>query len=66
MPITLSAPRCWAIRHAISPIGPSPMTAIVPRPAVPVYSTACHAVGSTSERYRKRSSGGPSGTFTGP
>src|SRR5581483_3911265 len=28
--------------------------------------TACHAVGSTSERYKKRSSGGPAGTLIGP
>ena len=30
------------------------------------YSTACHAVGSTSDRYRNRSSGGPAGTLIGP
>ena len=35
------------------------------RPGSSAYSTACQAVGSTSERKTKRSSGGPSGTLIG-
>ena len=65
-PIT-RAPRCWAIRAAMSPIGPSPRTASsVPPSGTSAYSTACQAVGSTSERKRKRSSGGPSGHLDRP
>ena len=47
---------------AMSPIGPSPRTTTEPPSGMSAYSTACHAVGSTSERYTKRESGGPSGT----
>ena len=36
------------------------------RRGIAAYSTACHAVGSTSDRKRNRSSGGPSGTLIGP
>ena len=54
------------IRVAISPIGPSPITTTLPPSGMSAYSTACQAVGSTSERYTKRSSDGPSGTLMGP
>ena len=54
-----------AIRVAMSPIGPSPSTTRLPPSGTAAYSTACHAVGSTSDRYTKRSSGGPSGTLIG-
>ena len=54
------------MRHAIWPIGPSPNTATVPPSGTSAYRTACHAVGSTSDRYTNRSSGGPSGTLIGP
>ena len=37
-----------------------------PASGISAYSTACQAVGSTSDRYTKRSSGGPSGTLMGP
>ena len=50
MPITLPAPRCLAIRVHMSPIGPRPKTATVPPSGMFAYSTACQAVGSTSER----------------
>ena len=39
-----------AIRHAIEPIGPRPSTSSVPPSGAFAYSTACHAVGSTSDR----------------
>ena len=58
-------PRCRAIRAAMSPIGPEPTTRSVPPSSTSAYSTACHAVGSTSERKRKRSSIGPCGTLIG-
>ena len=37
-----------------------------PPSGTPAYSTACQAVGSTSDKNRKRSSGRPSGTLIGP
>ncbi len=43
-------PRCMATRAALSPIGPCPRTVTLPPSGMPAYSTACHAVGSTSER----------------
>ena len=49
-PITRQSPRCDAIRQAIDPIGPSPSTTSVPPLGTSAYSTACHAVGSTSDR----------------
>ncbi|SLI28208.1 Uncharacterised protein [Mycobacteroides abscessus subsp. abscessus] len=47
-------PRWAATRHAMSPIGPRPSTVTEPPSGTAAYSTACHAVGSTSERYRNR------------
>ena len=50
-PITRAMPgRSEAIRVAISPIGPSPSTTSVPPSGTAAYSTACQAVGSTSDR----------------
>ncbi len=53
-PITRFTPRWSATRHDMSPIGPSPSTASVEPPpfpfVTPAYSTACQAVGSTSDR----------------
>ena len=57
-----AVPAWAAMRAAMSPIGPRPTHA--QRPAVrdvSAYLTPCHAVGSTSDRNRKRSSGGPVG-----
>src|SRR3954454_3384307 len=51
------------MRVDMSPIGPSPSTTTVPPRGIAAYSTACHAVGSTSDRYTYRSSDGPSGTL---
>ena len=59
------SPRCSAMRVAMSPIGPAPTTRRVPPSSTSAYSTACHAVGRTSERKRNRSSGGPCGTLIG-
>ena len=39
-----------ATRPDIVPIGPRPNTAAVPPSGIAAYSTACHEVGSTSER----------------
>ena len=50
IPTTRDAPRCSAIRADICPIGPSPSTTTVPPGGTSAYSTACHAVGTTSER----------------
>ncbi len=61
--MTRPAPRCSAIRQDMSPIGPSPSTTADPPGGTAAYSTACHAVGRTSDRYTKRSSSGPSGTL---
>ena len=51
-PITVSAPLWRAIRAHICPIGPRPKTATLPPFGIAAYSTACQAVGSTSERKR--------------
>jgi len=48
-PIT-RAPWRWAMRQAMSPMGPSPITATVPPSGTSAYATACQAVGATSER----------------
>ena len=55
-----------ALRAANWPTGPSPYTATVPPVGMSAYRAACHPVGRMSDRYRKRSSGGPSGTWIGP
>src|SRR5689334_1583270 len=49
----------------MSPIGPSPSTTTDPPSGTSAYSTACQAVGITSDRKTKRSTGGPSGTLIG-
>ena len=49
-PMTWRTPRWRAIRVAMSPIGPRPRTTRLPSAGTAAYSTACHAVGSTSER----------------
>ena len=48
--MTWPAPRCWATRVDISPIGPRPNTATLPPSGTYAYSTACQAVGNTSDR----------------
>jgi hypothetical protein len=45
---------------------PQPDTVTEPPRGTAAYSTACQAVGRTSDSYTKRSSGGPSGTLIGP
>lgn len=50
IPMTVFAPRGRAIRHAMSPMGSSPTTATLPPSEMAAYSTACQAVGNTSER----------------
>jgi len=50
----------------MSPIGPAPSTSTLPPSGIAAYSTACHAVGSTSLRNKNRSSGGPLGTLIAP
>ena len=61
-PITVPAPQVLGDRARPSRrSGPRPSTTTLPPSGIAAYSTACQAVGSTSDRYRKRSSGGPFG-----